>query len=135
MSNDSYLQKLQDPRWQKLRLSIFQRDDFTCRFCGNKDQSLHVHHLKYDKGKNPWDYEGKYLITLCSDCHNAEHEYRWDILNELRDAFGEMPLSYMTLECFTSAIDAYQQEVIDFLNDLFCKKLLYKNSNKDEILL
>src|SRR4051812_2469314 len=69
----SYSEKLLDPRWQRKRLEIFQRDDFTCLSCNSKTQTLHVHHLKYFDGYEPWDYENCYLITYCVVCHETEH--------------------------------------------------------------
>lgn len=66
----SYADLLKDPRWQKKRLKIFQRDDFTCQMCKSKENTLAVHHKKYIKGKLPWEYDGKDLITFCEDCHD-----------------------------------------------------------------
>ena len=34
---------------------------------------LQVHHLRYIKGLNVWDYDDKDLITLCRDCHTQIH--------------------------------------------------------------
>lgn len=65
----NYSEKLKDPRWQKKRLEVLQRDNWTCQECFKTDKTLHVHHLVYNKGKDPWDYEEGFLITLCSDCH------------------------------------------------------------------
>lgn len=66
-----YLEKLKDPRWQRLRLEILQRDDFSCQSCGSNTETLHVHHLNYT-GYNPWDAPENDLITLCEDCHKRE---------------------------------------------------------------
>lgn len=49
------------------------RDDFTCRDCLSKENTLHVHHCFYEKG-NPWDTGSEFLITLCEDCHKDRHE-------------------------------------------------------------
>lgn len=65
----SYAEKLKDPRWQKKRLEIMERDEFTCLSCGDKDKELHVHHLSYRRGADVWDYNNDELITLCKDCH------------------------------------------------------------------
>lgn len=70
-----YRQKLQDPRWQRKRLEIFQRDNFSCLSCGRNDLPLHVHHLSYLIGKEPWDHPNFLLATYCEYCHNSEHEY------------------------------------------------------------
>jgi hypothetical protein len=75
MSIKPYFVKLQDPRWQKKRLAVLERDEWTCKGCGAKDKSLHVHHLAYDAGE-PWEVSNVLLVTLCSDCHEAEEEIR-----------------------------------------------------------
>jgi PHP family Zn ribbon phosphoesterase len=69
----TYEEKLLDPRWQKKRLEIFQRDDFTCVCCDRKDITLHVHHLFYFPNTEPWDYLDSHLVTYCEICHNTEH--------------------------------------------------------------
>lgn len=66
----TYSEKLLDPRWQKKRLEIFQRDNFICRRCNNHKETLHVHHLVYRRGANPWDYENEVLLTVCDPCHD-----------------------------------------------------------------
>lgn len=71
-----YSEKLKDPRWQRKRLEIFERDGWTCRGCYDEKNTLAVHHLKYLPGKDPWDYPDELLLTLCKDCHEAEREHR-----------------------------------------------------------
>ena len=73
MKNKSYSEKLTDPRWQKKRLGIFERDKFTCQKCGDKTSTLHVHHHYYKRGLEPWDYPDCDLITYCFKCHQYEH--------------------------------------------------------------
>lgn len=65
----SYSEYLKDPRWQKKRLEIFERDEWECRGCFDTTKTLHVHHTHYEKGLKPWEYENYSLITLCEDCH------------------------------------------------------------------
>ena len=67
----TYSEKFKDPRWQKMRLKVLDRDEFKCRICGDKKNTLHVHHLIYFNGHDPWDYEDNFLITLCANCHNS----------------------------------------------------------------
>jgi len=71
-----YSELLKDPRWQKKRLQVMERDDFSCQKCFDKDNMLVIHHLFYLRSEyhNPWDYPGFALVTLCQDCHNEEHE-------------------------------------------------------------
>ena len=64
MEKKGYVAMLKDPRWQKKRLEILQRDNFTCRCCGSADKELQVYHLYY----NPYQA----LVALCKDCHDYE---------------------------------------------------------------
>jgi hypothetical protein len=70
-SADKYATILKDPRWQKLRLYIFERDGFSCRSCGSTSETLHVHHERYVDGRLPWEYGDCDLTTLCEPCHRA----------------------------------------------------------------
>lgn len=79
---EDYNKILRSPQWQKRRLEILSRDNFTCQICGHKDKELHVHHLAYS-AKNPCLEDGKNLITLCTDCHKAEHEAKRNILDTI----------------------------------------------------
>jgi len=69
----TYKEQLLDPRWQKKRLEIFERDKFTCQICLDKKQTLHIHHKEYDKTYKTmaWEYKDYIYQTLCSDCHEA----------------------------------------------------------------
>lgn len=69
----SYSDLLKDPRWQKKRLQILQRDNFKCRSCDDDSKTLHVHHTLYDTELLPWEYANDDLITLCETCHDATH--------------------------------------------------------------
>jgi hypothetical protein len=71
MSN--YTELLKDPRWQKMRLEIFTRDNWECQICHSKESTLNIHHTYYKKwGTPPWDYPDESLITLCEQCHEIE---------------------------------------------------------------
>lgn len=72
----NYQKQWKDPRWQKKRLEIFNRDDFTCKNCSRKDAELNVHHLYYVKGEKPWECEDRALVTLCSACHEEWHRLK-----------------------------------------------------------
>jgi hypothetical protein len=65
----TYKEKLKHPLWQKKRLEILERDNFTCKLCQNKEETLHIHHHMYEWGKDPWDYNNDVLDTMCSTCH------------------------------------------------------------------
>lgn len=69
----TYKEKLPDPRWQRKRLEVMDRDNFSCVRCFASDKSLQVHHKKYIKGREPWEYDHSELETLCYRCHEKEH--------------------------------------------------------------
>ncbi len=69
----TYAELLKDPRWQRKRLEILNRDDWTCQRCGAEDKTLHVHHRKYGRGF-PWEIENGFLVTLCEACHEKTTE-------------------------------------------------------------
>lgn len=69
----TYKEQLKDPRWQKKRLEIMERDDWQCQCCYDREEALVVHHKKYIKGRKPWEYPDKLFITLCEDCHQSVH--------------------------------------------------------------
>lgn len=71
-SKRNYSDLLKNPKWQKKRLEIMQRDNWICRSCNDCESELHVHHLQYSEEK-PWDEPDENLITLCDTCHKAMH--------------------------------------------------------------
>lgn len=75
----AYGELLRDPRWQRKRLTIMQRADFACEYCGDNTSTLNVHHRWYEKGFNPWDYPDEVLICVCEDCHENLHKAMKDI--------------------------------------------------------
>jgi len=73
----TYTEKLQDPRWQKKRLQILERDEFKCKMCKDDTTTLHVHHKKYSG--DPWEADNNDLITYCKHCHAVvEHNKKED---------------------------------------------------------
>lgn len=58
-----------DPRWQKLRLEVMQRDGWKCVACGDDKSELHVHHMHYFG--ELWETPMDNLQTLCRCCHEA----------------------------------------------------------------
>jgi len=65
MNSEEHKQLLIDPRWQKKKSDICNRDGWKCVKCGKKTESLHVHHLIYPPSGLPWDIADIYLQTLC----------------------------------------------------------------------
>ena len=65
----TYSDKLKDPRWQRKRLEVLNRDGFKCLACGDETSQLQVHHCYYVSKRDPWDYPIESLLTFCSRCH------------------------------------------------------------------
>jgi 5-methylcytosine-specific restriction endonuclease McrA len=68
----TYSEKLQDPRWQKKRLKVMNRDKWLCLDCNESEKTLTVHHCRYSG--EPWEIEDKFLMTLCMDCHKSRQD-------------------------------------------------------------
>jgi len=74
----NYRNLLKHPKWFEKRKQILLRDGNSCVMCGSKEK-LHIHHRQYHYSKEtgqpimPWDYNPKYLITLCENCHTKGH--------------------------------------------------------------
>lgn len=109
-----YSKKLKDPRWQRKRLEVLQRDGWTCQSCRSKTTTLHVHHKEYRRG-DPWDVPLTCLITLCEVCHEEESFERakmeQNLLQVLRKAVNISQLEIIT--------DFYekQNKYFDLLDD------------------
>jgi 5-methylcytosine-specific restriction endonuclease McrA len=68
----NYKEQLRDPRWQKQRLEIFNRDNWTCQRCNSSTKPLNIHHLVSRGWIKPWEYYNDELLTLCEECHEYE---------------------------------------------------------------
>lgn len=87
-TKEEYRAKLRDPRWQRKRLEILQRDGFKCRICEESKLELQIHHLKYSE--NPWEGEDKHKVTLCKQCHRRQKFYK-EIMELIDDYVQEIP--------------------------------------------
>ncbi len=102
-----YSEKLKDPRWQRKRLEVMQRDDFTCLVCGDKSTTLNVHHKQYSG--NPWDAALDQLETLCEVCHEKRSELNKFFLSIPSKLAIPLMVHYETM--------SKSEEVIEFLFD------------------
>lgn len=85
----TYSELLRHPNWQRKRLGILTRSDFTCEDCGAGDKTLHVHHTYYEKGLMPWEYPDESLHALCEECHKKAQGTK----DALQRAIGGVPLT------------------------------------------
>lgn len=88
MATMTYREQLLHPNWQRKRLEIMQRDEFRCQCCMATENTLHVHHKQYAKGRLAWEYPNDELVTLCETCHDTMHEQ----MGMLRDVTAKLPV-------------------------------------------
>ncbi len=65
----TYLEKLRDPRWQRLSALVKERAGWKCQRCGDDSSNLQAHHKAYERRLEPWQYEPHKLECLCAKCH------------------------------------------------------------------
>lgn len=142
----SYAEMLKDPRWQKKRLEVMQRDGFRCQHCLSEDKPLQVHHLVYDKDKKPWEYDNNQLITLCEDCHQDETEYSRYLYTDFQVFVRDFKLTGLSLpvlcnmlNCFSDVFHAYNTKTNEpYFDDEFKKVIeyaCYNCGNKGDIII
>lgn len=108
----TYAEKLKDPRWQKKRLEIFERDGWHCVRCDSGLITLHVHHKKYLMDTEPWDYPHDLLSTLCENCHNSEAK----ILTKVSNFLKNLGISFKIIN--TKLRDEHPDKYVILIDDL-----------------
>lgn len=128
----TYAEKLKDPRWQRKRLEVLNRDKFTCQCCQATLIELHIHHKKYSG--EPWEAPSEDLITLCKHCHLVVESWkqipdfiRW---NRTRQACFFLHEGILCFEDFSGnsygaipfniALE-FANEIIQYQNSLQCQ--------------
>lgn len=114
----SYETLLKDPRWQRKRLEILSRDGFECKICFDTEKTLHVHHINYNRGCKPWEYDDCDLTSLCEDCHESVEE----LIRKIRDQIFNK----------NAALDSYDQLAANIGVGLACEsyRVLVDQMNK-----
>lgn len=126
----TYSEKLKDPRWQKKRLEILERDMWICQKCFDDEKTLHVHHRVYDrKYENPWEYPADLLVTLCEDCHSQEASENWD---KLMKEMGRILKRQFFLSDVKRIMEGFNNYPMPHGNDVCACVIEYSLSNKDE---
>ena len=115
---DSYQKKLTHPQWQKKRLEVLQRDNFTCRSCGSTEKELHVHHIYYLPNKLPESYPLSAYISLCFECHQMEEDNLKLLSDTLLNRFRRMGASAKDIESFMIALHLYLNSTNEELHEL-----------------
>lgn len=127
MKREEFFDQYKDPRWQKKRLEIMERDEFSCQCCYETESELNVHHRKYIKDKKIWEYNNDQLVTLCDNCHKEVHITK-DRINDLISDIPEIFLDkFLDILPSIISLDPGKQHALkEFINSLFPKN---KNGN------
>jgi len=59
---------------KKWRISVFKRDNYTCKHCNKVGGNLNAHHIKGFAEYPNLRFELSNGITLCKKCHIIEHK-------------------------------------------------------------
>lgn len=78
-----YVERLRDPRWQRMRLSVLERAGWRCEWCGTAKVNLQIHHGYYEREALPWDYPVEALYCLCDYCHEKAERMKAQVQREL----------------------------------------------------
>jgi 5-methylcytosine-specific restriction endonuclease McrA len=105
MKRNDFIEQYKDPRWQKKRLEILQRDSFRCRSCTDDLTMLHIHHWRYDNNVKVWEYDNEDLVTLCETCHNA--------ITSIDRMLKTATFGMETVVCVVSLVNECEMESID----------------------
>lgn len=105
-----YKSQYMHPKWQKRRLEILDGAGYQCQSCEDTEKTLHVHHKRYIKGRDVWDYADADLEVLCADCHKHEHWQR-DELNKMVATMCSQEVA--ELLCIIAGIKSYTWEIDD----------------------
>lgn len=62
------------PEYREWRKKVLERDDYTCKCCGDKESVMVTHHIKNYLENEELRTELKNGITLCQDCHLHFHK-------------------------------------------------------------
>ena len=104
--SSQYSDRLRDPRWQRRRLEIFERDGWSCTVCGAEDKTLHVNHLYYVTERQPWEYPAWCLATVCETCHGRDCRHGTDSVERLIDAIGGFCRDFRDFEDLASTLES-----------------------------
>jgi len=128
MKKNDFFDQYKDPRWQKKRLEIMERDEFMCQVCGDDRVQLNVHHRIYFKDTKIWEYSDEFLVTLCESCHERSHEARAQI-NLLLARIDESFLSDYC--CIIDTLRRFNPREISDIDEFLQRMFPLKKCNPD----
>lgn len=72
---------------KKWRISVFERDDYTCKECGNRGGNLNAHHILLYRDYPDSQYSLNIMngITLCEKCHRKTFGKEYEFFSKYFD--------------------------------------------------
>jgi 5-methylcytosine-specific restriction endonuclease McrA len=71
--------------WDKIRKTVYEKENMICRICGDKDTTLHAHEV--------WDFDEEThiqklidIVGICAACHNTIHYGRAQKMGTAKEA-------------------------------------------------
>lgn len=107
---------MKSKKWKRIRTSILDRDNFTCRYCGAtpERQFLHINHID----GNPKDHTEENLEVICAACHKIAHSGLWAMVFKTVDVYEESKFNQNQIVQFTGKMQEEgksDDEIIEFL--------------------
>ncbi len=69
----SYAARLDNDNWRDFSREMRRTKGNFCQCCRMGDKVTQVHHVAYEMGREPWEYEADEVVILCADCHHRLH--------------------------------------------------------------
>lgn len=124
-----FSEQYRNPEWQKKRLEVLSRSNFTCEQCGCNNSTIHVHHKRYLKGRKVWEYDLENFEALCQPCHHENHKaknkindllasvesYQWEDLAELIEGWISDSDSSVSPGMIAKKIQYWKKEDLEML--------------------
>jgi hypothetical protein len=79
---------------------VLERANWRCAICGASDRELHVHHLEYTAGKEPWDYPDENFLVVCRPCHEERIHKKGALYRDLPDVNGYRVIRFEHIDDF-----------------------------------
>ena len=68
--------------YSEWRISVFERDNYTCQICGNRGGYLECHHILPVRDYPEFVITENNGVTLCRDCHRPIYPNEMDLMPE-----------------------------------------------------
>ena len=123
----TYYEKLNTEKWYSYRREVFRLKGMECETCGeSKSSGPHnqVHHIRYIRGREPWEYSMDQVTVLCKECHNDIHQAESDWRDLIRSSPSHIAFDFQCLVDELFSLEPSQ------LRDVLAKSKVYARKYK-----